>query len=112
MSMVIGILVPTLIIGPVMLWVAIISPMMVFSALTGKVDGEFYCEGMMTIAAIGLWMLLCLVFAVADFVGRPRVRMSDERLAGADSNQANLPRTINRLPKLPHLDPKHETPLR
>ena len=72
--MAIGFLVPVFSIGVVMLWVAVVSPLMVYSALAGRVDGEFYCEGMLMIAAIGLWMLQCLVSGVVDFVRRPRMR--------------------------------------
>jgi hypothetical protein len=106
--MAVGVLVPVFILGPVMLWAAVVSPLMVYSALAGKVDGEFYCEGMLMIAAIGLWMLLCLVSGVVVFVRRPRVRLSAE---GLDDAVPNLPRSINRLPKLPNLDPRNETPL-
>jgi hypothetical protein len=108
-SMAVGILVPVFTIGPVMLWAAVVSPLMVYSALAGKVDGEFYGEGMLMIAAVGLWMLLCLVSGVADFVGRPRVRLSAEDLDGLDLDQVKRPRPINRLPKLPSLEPRNET---
>jgi hypothetical protein len=57
-----------------------------------------------------LWMLLCLVSGVTEFVRRPRVRLSAAGLDGVDLNQAKLPRPINRLPKLPNLDPRNETP--
>lgn len=65
-AMAAGLLVPVYSLGPVMLWVAAVSPFMLFGLLAGQVDGEFYEERMPMIAAIGLWMLLCLVYAVRE----------------------------------------------
>jgi hypothetical protein len=64
---------------------------------------------MLMIAAIGLWMLLCLVSGVAEFVRRPRVPLSAEGLDDVASNQRASLRPINRLPKLPNLEPGNET---
>lgn len=69
-AMVIGFLVPVFMIGPVMLWVAVVAPLMVFNVLAGQVDGEFYGEGMLRCAAVGLWMLLCLVFGIRELARR------------------------------------------
>ncbi len=62
--------------GPVMLWVAAVSPLMVLNTLIGNVDGEFYGEGTLMIAAIGMWMLVCLVFAIREVVMLRRARKS------------------------------------
>jgi len=66
--MVIGFLVPVFSVGIVMFPAAALSPFMVVGALLGKVDGEFYCEGLLMIAATGLWMLLCLATAIIQSV--------------------------------------------
>lgn len=58
-----GFLTPALMTGPVMFAISAISPLIVLSALTGQLDGESYCEGMVPVSALGLWMLCCLIFA-------------------------------------------------
>lgn len=65
-AMTAGLLIPVYSLGPVMLGVAFISPFMLFGLLAGQVDGEFYEERMPMIAAVGLWMLLCLVYALRE----------------------------------------------
>jgi hypothetical protein len=75
-AMAIGFLAPIFTIGPVMLWVAVVSPLMVFNALMGNVDGEFYGEGTLMVAAVGLWMLVCLVFGIREALAPRRMRKS------------------------------------
>lgn len=67
-AMTAGLLIPVYSLGPVILWVAVVSPFMLFGLLSGQVDGEFYEERMPMIAAIGLWMLLCLVYAIRELL--------------------------------------------
>ncbi|MEO6474246.1 MAG: hypothetical protein ABIQ96_03930 [Luteolibacter sp.] len=64
-----GFLTPMVAITPMMAWAMFLMPWMVLSALIGNMDGEFYEEGMLMFAACGLWMLLCLVFAVREAWG-------------------------------------------
>lgn len=70
----VGFATPLLAIGPVMLAMMIIAPWMVFNALIGEMDGEFYEEGMLMAAACGLWMLTCLVFATKEAFAMWRAR--------------------------------------
>ena len=73
-----GFLSPVVVVGPIMLMVEFVSPLMVFGALTGGVDGEFYEEGMLQIGAMGLWMLLCLVFGVREvLIARRMIRRKE-----------------------------------
>lgn len=65
-AMAFGILTPVLMTGPVMFAIAGISPLIVFSALTGQLDGESYCEGMVPVSALGLWMLCGVIFGVLE----------------------------------------------
>lgn len=67
-AMATGFLIPVLAEGTVMLLATAISPLLAFSMLAGKVDGEFYGEGMPQFAAGGLWMLLCLVYGIRESV--------------------------------------------
>ncbi|MES2922719.1 MAG: hypothetical protein V4819_14290 [Verrucomicrobiota bacterium] len=75
-ALAIGFSTPIFAMGPVMLWVAAVSPLMVLNTLIGNVDGEFYGEGTLMIAAIGMWMLVCLVFAIREVVMLRRARKS------------------------------------
>jgi len=59
-------LTPVITVGPVMLVAPAYAPVMIFDVLAGGVDGEFYSEDMLLIAAIALWMVVCLVFAVRE----------------------------------------------
>ncbi|MBK1815240.1 hypothetical protein JIN84_06425 [Luteolibacter yonseiensis] len=59
-------LVPVLTIGPVILYAPVVAPRMIYDMVAGNVDGEFYCEGMAMIAAVGLWMSVCLVFVARE----------------------------------------------
>ena len=65
-AMVAAFLAPVVTVGPVMFVVPILAPLMIFNTLAGRVDGEFYSEDTLMIAAIGLWMMVCLVFAVRE----------------------------------------------
>ena len=59
-------LTPVITVGPVMFAVPVYAPVIIFDALAGRVDGEFYSEEMLLIAATALWMMVCLVFAVRE----------------------------------------------
>jgi hypothetical protein len=83
--MIIGLLVPVFSVGIAMFPVAAIAPWMVGSALAGKVDGEFYEEGMMMIAATGLWMLLSLATAIIDSVRGIRMERKSGEPVGPPS---------------------------
>lgn len=68
-ALALGILTPAFMTGPVMFAVAAISPLIVMSALTGQLDGESYCEGMVQVSALGLWMLCCLIWGIREAIG-------------------------------------------
>lgn len=65
-TLVAAFLAPVFTIGIVMLCMPVLAPWMIWDALIGKVDGEFYSEDTVMIAAVGLWMGVCLVFALKE----------------------------------------------
>lgn len=77
-AMAAGFLIPVLAEGTVMLLATVISPLLAFSMLAGKVDGEFYGEGTPQFAAGGLWMLLCLVYGIRETVLFLKLRKSGD----------------------------------
>lgn len=97
--MIIGLLVPVFSVGIVMFPAAALAPWMVASALSGKVDGEFYDEGMMMLAAAGLWMLLCLASAIIDSVRGIRMERKSGEPAGLASRET---------PSIPAISPQPE----
>ena len=66
--------IPVFMNGSVMFAIAGISPLIVFSALTGQLDGESYCERMVPVSALGLWMLCCVIFGVLEVLEILRTR--------------------------------------
>ena len=62
--MVLGLITPIVVIDPEMAILMAFSPILAFQALSGHADGEFYAENMPEVTAVGLWMILCLVFAI------------------------------------------------
>lgn len=67
-AMAVAFLAPVYTIGMVMLCMPVLAPWMIGDALIGNVDGEFYGEGTLMIAAIGLWMGVCLVFVLKELL--------------------------------------------
>lgn len=81
-----GILTPVIMTGPVMFAIAGISPLIVFSALTGQLDGESYCEGMVPVSALGLWMICCVIFGVLEAMDILRARKAVPADSGLDEH--------------------------
>lgn len=73
-AMALGVLTPVFMTGWVMFGISAISPLIVLSALTGQLDGESYCEGMVQVSALGLWMLCCVIFAFLETLEFRRAR--------------------------------------
>lgn len=73
-ALALGFLTPAFMAGPVMFAIAAISPLVVLSALTGQLDGESYCEGMLQASALGLWMLCCVIWGILEAIGLHRLR--------------------------------------
>ena len=67
-AMAAGFLVPVFSISMEMLVLAFVSPLLILEVLRGKASGEFYEEGMLMIGACGLWMLLCIVVGIREFL--------------------------------------------
>lgn len=81
-----GFLTPVIMTGPVMFAIAGISPLIVFSALTGQLDGESYCEGMLSVSALGLWMICCVIFGVLEALEILRARKAVPADSGLDEH--------------------------
>lgn len=73
-ALALGFLTPAFMAGPVMFAIAAISPLVVVSALTGQLDGESYCEGMLQASALGLWMLCCVIWGILETIEIRRSR--------------------------------------
>jgi len=67
-AMAAGFLVPVCSISLEMLPMAFISPLLILEVPRGKASGEFYEEGMLMIGACGLWMLLCIVVSIREWL--------------------------------------------
>ena len=67
-AMAAGFLVPVFSISLKMPLLALVSPLFILDVLRGKASGEFYEEGMLMIGACGLWMLLCIVVSIREFL--------------------------------------------
>lgn len=73
-AMVAGFLVPAFSISLEMLPMAFISPLLILEVARGKASGEFYEVGMLMIGACGLWMLLCIVVSIREWLMLRRER--------------------------------------
>lgn len=79
-AMAAGFLVPVFSISLEMLPLAFVTPLLILEVPRGKASGEFYEEGMLMIGACGLWMHLCIVVSIREWLllRRERKRSASE----------------------------------
>ena len=63
-----GFVLPAALMGESTVTSIFFGPLILFGFLLegGASDGEFYIEGMPQVAAVGVWLLLCLIFAIRE----------------------------------------------